>query len=110
MIYKVNESDWKLFRSRLPGWQEAYMNCLNQEYIALLSGPEKASDKFWTLEKRIRHDKRNTGVVAEVTRSMMETNIMNLLDEGAITLDDLDGFSDELQEKMAFLMQRHDHD
>ena len=110
MIYKVNESDWELFRSRLPGWQEAYMNRLNQEYIALLSGPEKASDKFWTLEKRIRQDKRNTGVVAEVTRSMMETNIMDLLGEGAITLDDLDGFSDELQEKMAFLMQRHDHD
>ena len=21
----VNEKDWKLFRSRLPGWQETYM-------------------------------------------------------------------------------------
>ena len=37
---------------------------------------------------------------------MMETNIMNLLGEGAITLDDLDGFSDDLREKMAFLMRR----
>ena len=110
MIYKVNESDWKLFRSRLPGWQEAYMDRLNQEYIVLLSGPGKASDKFWALEKRIRQDKRDTGVVAEVKRSMMETNIMNLLGEGAITLKDLDGFSDDLREKMAYLMRRQEDD
>ena len=110
MNHQISESDWKLFRIRLPGWQEAYMDQLNNEYIAILSGPEKASDKFWTLEKRIRQDKRDTGVVAEVTRSMMETNIMNLLGEGAITLDDLDGFSDDLREKMAFLMRRRDND
>ena len=24
----VNEKDWKLFRSRLPGWQETYMEGL----------------------------------------------------------------------------------
>ena len=24
----VNEKDWKLFRSRLPGWQETYMESL----------------------------------------------------------------------------------
>ena len=46
MLYQVKESDWKLFRKRLPGWQEAYMNRLNQEYLMLLSGPGKASDKI----------------------------------------------------------------
>ena len=102
----VNEADWKLFRSRLPRWQDAYMEKLNTEYIALLSGPGKASDKFWALEKRIRRNKQDTGVVAEVKRSMMEINIMHLLGEGAITLNDLDGFSEELQEKMARLMSR----
>ena len=35
---KVKEADWRLFRSRLPIWQEAYMERLNREYIALLSG------------------------------------------------------------------------
>jgi hypothetical protein len=29
---QVNEKDWKLFRSRLPGWQEAYMGKLIEEY------------------------------------------------------------------------------
>ena len=46
MQAKVNESDWKLFRSRMTDWQEAYMDRLNQEYIALLSAPGDASDKW----------------------------------------------------------------
>ena len=55
----VNEADWKLFRSRLPGWQEAYM----------------------------------------------DLNIMSLIADGVIGLDDLEGFSDDLREKMAFIMR-----
>ena len=48
----VNEKDWKLFRSRIPDWQEAYMDRLNHEYIELLSGEGNPSDKFWALEER----------------------------------------------------------
>ena len=55
---KVKEADWRLFRSRLPIWQEAYMERLNCEYIALLSGTGPASEKFWELERRMREDKR----------------------------------------------------
>ena len=29
---KVKEADWRLFRSRLPIWQEAYMERLNREW------------------------------------------------------------------------------
>ncbi len=108
--YKVYESDWKLFRQKLPDWQEGYMAKLNADYIALLSGPGAASDKFWALEKRIREDKRDTGVIAEVRRSMMEVNIMHLLSEGAITLADLDGFSEELRERMTWLANRDSAD
>ena len=75
----VNEKDWKLFRSRIPDWQEAYMDRLNHEYIELLSGEGNPSDKFWALEERIRQD---------------------LLDEGAITAEDLDGFSDDLRDSL----------
>lgn len=35
---EFNESDWKLFRTRLPIWQENHMEKLNQKYIALLAG------------------------------------------------------------------------
>ena len=32
----VKESDWKLFRKKLPEWQETYMGKLNQEYLAFI--------------------------------------------------------------------------
>ena len=60
----VNESDWKLFRKRLPEWQERCMEQLAESYAALLVGLGKASDKFWELEKRLRKDKKRVGVVA----------------------------------------------
>lgn len=84
------------------------METLIGEYTALLTGSGAASDKFWALEKRINADKRQTGVVARMSRSNMYLNLMNLLSEGVITLDDLDGFSDDLREKMAFVMRDRD--
>ena len=32
MVKGVNEKDWKLFRSRLPVWQETYMEKIIEEY------------------------------------------------------------------------------
>ena len=99
----VNEKDWKTFRAKLPGWQEAYMERLNREYVALLTGAGDASDRFWALEKRIREDMKSVGVVAEMSRSKMYQNLLGLLADGVITPDDLEGFTDELREKLAFV-------
>lgn len=103
MQAQVNESDWKLFRSKMPGWQEAYMDRLNQEYIRLLSAPGNPADKFWELEKRIREDQKSVGVVARMSRSNMYMNILALLADGAITLEDLADFSEDLRERIAFV-------
>ena len=92
------EKDWKLFRSKLPGWQEAYMDKLNKEYIEILSADENPSEKFWKLEKRIREDKKDCGVRCEVKRSNQFYIMMALLNEGAITMEDLDDFSDDLKD------------
>ena len=97
----VNERDWKQLRKKLPDWQENYMDKLIHEYIDLLQGEGNPSDRFWALEKRIREDKKDTGVVADMRRSRMTWILHDLLREGAITLDDLDGFSEELKEEMA---------
>ena len=91
------EKDWKLFRARLPEWQEAYMGRLIDGYIELLQSEENPSNRFWKLEKRIRQDKKAAGVSVEVRRSMLSTNLLSLLAEGAITLDDLEGFSDDFR-------------
>ncbi len=102
-MYEVKESDWRLFRERLPGWQKSCMERLTKEYIELLSGDCDASDKFWELEKRIRRDRKKTGVCANMSRSNMVTNILSLLNEEVIFLDDLSGFSDDLTERLRFV-------
>lgn len=105
MQISINESDWKLFRQKLPDWQEAYIDKLNREYASLLTGTGTASDKFWELEKRISSDKHRMGIDARMSRSNMYTNLLGLLQDGVITLDDLVDFSIDLQERMTFLMQ-----
>ena len=105
MMFQVKEQDWKLFRKKLPIWQEAYMDKLNQEYIRLLSEEGLASDKFWELEKRIRTDKRSVGVVADMRRSQMYSNLLSLLANEIIREDDLDGFSEELAETIKYAAQ-----
>lgn len=101
-MYTVKEQDWKLFRKQRPLWQESYMDKLNQEYIRLLSGEGLASDKFWELEKRIHTDKRSVGVVADMRRSQMYSNLLSLLVNEIIREDDLDGFSEELAETIKY--------
>ena len=98
-----NESDWKLFRQKVPEWQEAYMNRLNEEYIQLLSENAAPSDKFWRLEQRIKADRNKSGVRLDMRRSMMIDNLIQLINEEVISLADLAGFSDGLRERMEFL-------
>ena len=96
----ISEKDWKLFRKKVPQWQEAYMDRLAREYIAILSGSENSSEKFWNLYDRINADVNCVGVQIRMSRSRMIQNIISLINEGAITLDDLSDFSDELRENV----------
>lgn len=105
-MWEVNEKDWKLFRKKLPGWQEAYMTKLVEEYAQLLNSDVKASEKFWELDKRIRKNRKEVGVICEMRRSILEDNLACLVLEGAITMDDLDGFSDEMIELVKELVDR----
>ena len=97
---KFSEKDWKIFRSKIAGWQEAYMDKLNKEYIEILCGDGKPSEKFWILEKRIKADKKDCGVQCEMRRSNQFYIMLSLLNEGAISMEDLEDFSDDLKEIM----------
>lgn len=92
------KSDWKLFRKKIDGWQEAYIAKLNREYIGILIRENDPSVNFWELDKRIREDKKKAGVVVEMKRSALIMKIVELLNDNAIGLDDLEGFSDELKQ------------
>lgn len=60
---KGSKADTKLFRERLPGWQENYMEHLIEEYMEILSSDGAPSDRFWALEDRIKKDRRHPGVI-----------------------------------------------
>lgn len=104
---EYRESDWKLFRKRIIGWQENYMNKLNKEYTMILLQEKNPSENFWELEKRINRDKQKTGVMADMRRSKLIENILDLLHEGAIMLEDLDDFSDELKDTVQLYVQHY---
>lgn len=103
MFFEVSKQDWKLFRERIVSWQEAYMERLAQEYIAILSGDASGSEKWWALEKRIKQDRKSPGVIVELRKSEVPWILRELLYEQAITPDDLEGFSDELTERVLWL-------
>lgn len=99
---ECSKSDWKLFRTKIAEWQETYMEQLTKEYIQLLSSSEKASDKFWKLEERIKKDRKHPGVIIELNKGNMLYDIVALINYKVITVEDLDGFSDDLKEKVKF--------
>ena len=68
-MVEISKADWKLFRERVPEWQEHYMERLTKKYIEILSSPGNASDHFWELEKRIKNDKKHPGVMLDMRKS-----------------------------------------
>lgn len=95
---RFSEKDWQIFRRKIVEWQEDYMARLIREYIRLLTTDEEPSTRFWNLAERMQQDKKKAGVQAKRSRSNMFNTLLMLLDEGAITPDDLSEFSENLQE------------
>lgn len=106
-MYEISKSDWKLFREKIGDWQENYMQRLEQEYISLLSDDGKlASDKFWELEKRIKKDKKSSGVILQMSTSEAIWNIAYMIKLKVIALEDLEDFSDNLKEAVTLMLDR----
>lgn len=106
VMVEISKKDWKLYRERLPKWQEHFMERLTREYIELLNGPGNASDRFWKLEERILKDKKNPGVLLRVTKSNAIWDIAVFVGRGIITMDELDGFSQDLIEAVKLILSR----
>ena len=102
----ISKADWKLFREKVPEWQELYMERLTKKYIELLSSPGNASDHFWELEKRIRNDKKHPGVILEMNKSEAIWDIAIFVKKKVINLKDLEEFSQELIDSVTELLNR----
>ena len=97
---EITKADWKLFRERLPEWQERYMEKLEKEYIKYLESDEAASTKWWGLREKIWNDYDCPGVQMDLVKKNVDSDLMRLIMWEVITYDDLDGFSDELANKV----------
>lgn len=83
------------------------MEGLVEEYIEMLSNDDKpASEKFWTLEKRIKNDRKHPGVIIEVRKSNALYDIIRFIALDVITYDDLADFSEDLKKDIEFLLER----
>ena len=97
---EISKRDWKLFREKLPAWQENYMDRLINEYIGLLSDQDKkASDKFWELGP-------HPGVILNVRKSEAIYDMVRLIRLEVITYDDLADFSEDLQQAVKLILGR----
>ena len=58
-IMDISKRDWKLFRERLSGWQENYMEGLVKEYANFLNDDKKpASEKLDRKSTRLNSSHR----------------------------------------------------
>ena len=105
-MVEISKADWKLFRERVPDWQEQYMERLTKKYIELLSSPGNASDRFWELEKRIKNDKKHPGVILEMSKSEAIWDIAIFIKKKVISLKDLEGFSQDLIDSVTEILNR----
>ena len=104
----ISKRDWKLFREKVPIWQENYMESLISEYITFLSDKDKnASEKFWNLEKRIKEDKRHPGVLMEMRKSEAIWDLVYLIRLKVIEYEDLEDFSNELKTEVKRILEFH---
>ena len=101
-----SKKDWKLYREKVPGWQENYMERLIEDYVSYLSSTEPASPKFWTMENRMKQDKKTPVVCIEISKGNMIFDLVRFLQDEVIVFDDLDEFSEELRENVKLLKER----
>lgn len=99
--------DFKLFREKIGGWQEDHMAKLNEEYIGILSRKDKNPSKnFWELYERMQKDKTEPGVlISDLRPSNFDLYLGILVAQGVIQEEDLEGFSEELKERIRYRLQ-----
>ena len=105
-MYEISKADWKKFQEKVPLWQERYMEGLLKEYMEILSAPDPASKRFWELSDRIKNDRSHSGVQLRMRKSEAFWDIVSFLRKKVITIDDLDGFSQNLLDAINEILNR----
>ena len=75
-----------------------------EKYIKFLSSDKAASEKFWELEKKIKKDQKNPGVILELRKSDVPWDLAALIKKKVIKIDDISEFSEDLQEAVKLII------
>lgn len=102
MDSKPLESDWKVFRKRVPHWRERYLETKNKEIVGILAdGNKTPTEQFWEAKKRMDTEARFLVELLDGhSRSKMQWYLILMYGHRFIADGDLDEFSDELQERI----------
>ena len=99
---KPKESDWKQYRDMIEFLKERYLKEANQRLSGILTdGDRSATDQFWdTFEEMKKEKKILQDCLDRHSRSYMYLSMLLMLRHGMLKEEDLQGFSEELQEQL----------
>lgn len=73
---------------------------IEQRIRSVVEWKRKCIRQILEIGETVREDKKDCGVQCEMSRSNQFYIMLSLLNEGAITFDDLEDFSDDLKDTM----------
>lgn len=96
----VKESDWRLFRDRVPEWRERYLGTVNEEIADMLGSDDGTPmEIFWEAKERMDEEgKILRDCLDGHSRSNMTMHLLLMYRHGLIDDADLDAFSDNLRD------------
>jgi protein-tyrosine phosphatase len=104
----MKESDWKLFRKRVPEWRERYLRLKNKEIVGVLTTRDKTpTEQFWAAKEKIEEEaKILVHCLDGHSRSKMQFYLFLMYRYGLIEDNDLEEFSKELREQVSRAFER----
>ena len=102
MERKPKESDWKIFRKRVPEWRERYLGMKNKDIIGVLTDKNKTpTEQFWDAKEKMEKEARIlVDCLDGHSRSKMHWYLYLMHRHGLIQDADLEEFSEELREQL----------
>lgn len=102
MIDRPKESDWKRYSAIVGKVRDRYLAQKNTAFVNELTRSDKPpTERFWdTLEAMRREAKLLDRSLGRDSRSQMMINMLGMINIGMLRIEDLDGFSEDLADRL----------
>jgi len=105
MRERLQETDWKYYNSIIESVRERYLESQNKKLVSMLSDNKLTqTERFWKIEEFYRKEARILNdCLGNLSRSNMVHSILLMCRYKMMRDKDLEGFSEELQSRIADL-------